>query len=284
MALRLTPLRRLRLSTSLPKSQFPVAVSTRLSLTAHCGLVGWGYESHPRLPPGSVRVFRVVRWVLPCMADRATLYIDGGNFHHLVLRKLQTAERHFDFEGFAQFLADGRSLARKTFYTGTVREREGEPRTKEAMARQTAFFTALSKQGWNLETSKLRRRRETIVIDDRVANYQALIAAGLKEISYVRDREKGIDVKLAVDLIIDALDDRYDVALVVSSDADLLPAIACVRERFGKRVEYVGFSLPDRRKPEASTRPLLTLMKNTDVQRTLVESDLTPFVLPKRTA
>lgn len=210
--------------------------------------------------------------------ERVNIYIDGGNFHHLVLKKLRTVERHFDFDGFASFLANGRTLTSKIYYTGTVREREGEPRTKEAMSKQTSFFTKLSKQGWILETSKLRRRLETIQIDDRVTEHKALRKAGFKEISYQRDREKGIDVKIATDLMMHALDSLYDTALVVSSDADLVPAITCVRERFKKKVEYVGFSLPDIAGPGTGTRPLLTLMKQTDVQRTLVRSDLVAFV------
>lgn len=47
-------------------------------------------------------------------------------------------------------------------------------------------------------------------------------------------REKGIDVKLAVDLVRAALvDDDHDVAIVVSADTDLLPALELVVEERG---------------------------------------------------
>lgn len=54
-------------------------------------------------------------------------------------------------------------------------------------------------------------------------------------------REKGVDVQIAIDLVIGAVEDSYDVAIVVSSDTDLIPAIKYVRLK-GKTVEYVGFS------------------------------------------
>lgn len=55
-------------------------------------------------------------------------------------------------------------------------------------------------------------------------------------------REKGVDVKLAVDLVVGAVDDRYDTAIVVSSDTDLIPAIKYIAsEIHNKRVEYIGF-------------------------------------------
>ncbi len=54
-------------------------------------------------------------------------------------------------------------------------------------------------------------------------------------------REKGTDVKIAVDLIIGAVDNHYDTAILISSDTDLIPAVSCVKYR-NKKIEYVGFS------------------------------------------
>ena len=49
--------------------------------------------------------------------------------------------------------------------------------------------------------------------------------------------EKGVDVALAVDLITLAFKDRYDVAVLVSSDADFKHAIETVKYETGKVVE-----------------------------------------------
>ncbi len=214
------------------------------------------------------------------MEERVSIYVDGGNFYHLVLKKLRIIELEFSFDAFAKFLANGRSVQKKKFYSGTVRERVGDIRSREAMIRQTKFFTALAAGSWEVETSKLRRRTEEIFIDDRVHNYEYLRKLGITSIRYERDREKGIDVKIAVDLVMGAFSKEYDTAIVVSSDADLIPAIDCVRGHFGRRIEYVGFSIPDRVTPENSTRPLPSLIQKSDLQRSLIPSDLKPFVVP----
>lgn len=50
-------------------------------------------------------------------------------------------------------------------------------------------------------------------------------------------REKGVDVRLAVDVVRLAAQNRYDVAIIISGDGDLVPAVETVKEIYGKRVE-----------------------------------------------
>ncbi|WP_426311705.1 NYN domain-containing protein [Cellulosimicrobium sp. E-16] len=54
-------------------------------------------------------------------------------------------------------------------------------------------------------------------------------------------REKGIDVKLAIDLIRLAYESSYDVFIVFSRDTDLLPPIEMVREYKMGHVEVAGW-------------------------------------------
>ena len=53
-------------------------------------------------------------------------------------------------------------------------------------------------------------------------------------------REKGVDVRLAVDLVSLSCDKSIDRAIICSSDSDLQPAIAETRKR-GVEVIYLGF-------------------------------------------
>ena len=48
--------------------------------------------------------------------------------------------------------------------------------------------------------------------------------------------EKGVDTALATDLIQGALDDVFDAAVLMSADADFVPAVELVQNRTGKRV------------------------------------------------
>ena len=59
-----------------------------------------------------------------------------------------------------------------------------------------------------------------------------------------RAEEKGIDVMMALDIAISARDDAYDVAVVVSADTDLAPAIEVALDA-GKRVETAMWWSPE---------------------------------------
>ena len=52
--------------------------------------------------------------------------------------------------------------------------------------------------------------------------------------------EKGVDVKIAVDMIKLAYEDQYDIAFLVSGDGDLVDAVDLVRE-LGKGVNNLIF-------------------------------------------
>ena len=212
--------------------------------------------------------------------EKVQIFIDGGNFHHLLLKKLKLKELDFLFDEFAKFLANGRMIteAGKRYYIGTVREQAGNIKSKESMAQQQKLFAQLWPLGWQTKTSKLRFREERVIIDDRTVDYKRILRKGIKQIEYHRFREKGIDVKIATDLIIGALDNKYDTAIIVSSDTDLIPAIDIVRKRFKKRVEYVGFSIIDETAQQEDSKSSIGMITKSDVQRILVKSDIAGFI------
>ena len=78
--------------------------------------------------------------------------------------------------------------------------------------------------------------------------------------------EKGVDVLMAVDLLIGAYEDKYDTAILVSSDTGLLPAIEKVRLK-GKKIEYIGFS----------HKPSYAMIANSDVRRLLIKEELEKY-------
>ena len=79
--------------------------------------------------------------------------------------------------------------------------------------------------------------------------------------------EKGVDVKLAVDLLVGAYDDLYDVAVIISSDTDLIPAIQKVRY-LKKEVEYIGFA----------HQPSLALQRYANLSRLIIKEELDQFI------
>lgn len=81
-----------------------------------------------------------------------------------------------------------------------------------------------------------------------------------------KTREKGTDVKIAVDLIIGAIDDLYDTAILISSDTDLIPALRYIRYK-KKNLEYVGFS----------HAPSFGIQKYANFSRLLLPADIEKF-------
>jgi uncharacterized LabA/DUF88 family protein len=210
---------------------------------------------------------------------KVQIFIDGGNLYHLALKPLGLQAEDFDFDAFANFLADGRQITPmgKRYYVGTVREKEGDERSKRAMAKQTQLFNRLKKTTWQIKTSKLRERTERVMIDTRVVEFQKIKNKGISEIVYQTYREKGIDIKIATDMVAGALDGQYDSAILVSSDTDLVPMVDWIRYRLKKRIEYIGFSVPDKTGGKSDVKPTQALISRTDIQRVLVESDIRKF-------
>lgn len=116
--------------------------------------------------------------------------------------------------------APGASLTRLRIYTGRASQRR-DPRTYAANRRQ---FQAWSSSAPN-----------TVEVIARTLDY-----------SLGRPREKGVDVALAIDLVRTTLfEDEHDVALLVSADTDLLPALELVVQRAGpSAIEVAAWAGP----------------------------------------
>lgn len=65
---------------------------------------------------------------------------------------------------------------------------------------------------------------------------QALVSAVWRPLNYrdpTRPREKGVDVRLAVDMVMMAMRKEFDIAVLVSEDKDLEPALCAVMDLYG---------------------------------------------------
>ena len=121
-----------------------------------------------------------------------------------------------------------RELTAVYVYRGRPGSKSG-PQTQAASTRQ---FGA-----WESQT--------LVTVRSRPLRYQAT-AWSMGQPSAWRAEEKGIDVLMALDMAIGARDDRYDVAVVVSADSDLAPAIEVALDA-GKRVETAMWWSPQHR-------------------------------------
>lgn len=178
--------------------------------------------------------------------ERVTIFLDGSNFYH----RLKDEELNFkqlldfDYKKFADWLSHGRKIINCIYYVGLVRKEKNNIKSEELVRNQQKLFSNLEKQNWNIKTGYM-------MVHDK--DY----------------KEKGVDVKLAVDILDMAYQDKYDIAIIVSSDTDLIPGIQRARE-LGKKIEYVGFS----------HRPSFAMQRYTNLTRLLSRIELEKF-LPK---
>lgn len=57
---------------------------------------------------------------------------------------------------------------------------------------------------------------------------------------FADDKQKEVDVSIAVEMLMHAVNDHYDVAVLISGDRDFIPAIRAV-QNLGKKVEVAAF-------------------------------------------
>lgn len=175
---------------------------------------------------------------------RVAIYIDGSNFYHK-LRDLEISNiTYFGYSGLCQWLARNRTIISKRYYIGVVRAKENDEKGQILRKNQQRLFNHLCspKQGFIIKQGYLMK-------NDGIYH------------------EKGVDVKIAVDLLVGAYEDLYDVAILISSDTDLIPAIQKIKH-LGKEVEYIGFS----------HKPSLALQKYATITRLLIKDEIEKFV------
>ena len=138
--------------------------------------------------------------------ERVVIFVDGSNLYHCLMEEFGRAD--LDFFRFGQALCEGRRLIRTYYYNAVVRREDGEERYQA----QQRFFDSLRKVPYlDLRLGRLERRGNAVV-------------------------EKGIDVRVATDMLWQAHNNVYDTAILVSGDADYVPAVEAVKA-IGKHVE-----------------------------------------------
>ncbi len=66
--------------------------------------------------------------------------------------------------------------------------------------------------------------------------------------SYTAHEEKRIDVNIAIELFENAMTDKYDTAIIISGDSDLIPAIKAIKTNFPTK--RIGIIIPISRRAE----------------------------------
>ncbi|MCK4520916.1 NYN domain-containing protein [Candidatus Parcubacteria bacterium] len=175
--------------------------------------------------------------------ERVAIYIDGNNFYKYLKDKEINFPKgvKFDFNKFVDFLVKDRECISKRYYVGIAKNLDNTEKSKQIVKGQQKFLAKIENDGFTIKRGR--------VIYDKG-----------------KIREKGTDVKIAIDLVIGAADDIYDTAILISSDTDLIPALKYIKYK-DKKLEYVGFS----------HAPSLGMQKFADLSILLLVQDIERF-------
>ena len=153
---------------------------------------------------------------------RFNVYVDGFNLYYGALRG--QPYRWLDIRRFAaRLLRPDDELHRIRYFTARVRPLPDDP---DAPRRQTTYLRALA----TLPNLTIHYGRFLITEPTMVR------ADGKGAVRVIKSEEKGSDVSLATHLLLDACDEDFEAALVVSNDSDLIEPVREVQARYDRPV------------------------------------------------
>jgi len=188
----------------------------------------------------------------PSLAPRRVIvYIDGFNLYYGCLKG--TPYKWLDLVELARQLLPNDNIVRIHYFTAIVKP---TPRDPSVHLRQGIYLRALATLR-NVSVRKgfflLKHSRNPKVQPLNPVNPKIPNPANPTVEVWVNE-EKGSDVNLATQLLLDAFDDNFDLAAVLSNDSDLAWPVRMVRRKFKKKVGVIKperpASYPDPPRPD----------------------------------
>lgn len=150
------------------------------------------------------------------LIKRTFVFIDGQNLFHHAKTAFGYPFPNYDPNKLSEHICAAKSwqINEIHFYTGIPSEMD-KPFWNHFW---TAKMAVMGTRGIKTFSRQLRYRNQTITLPDGSTSVAAV------------GQEKGIDVRIALDIVRYALEDKYDVALIFSQDQDLSEAVEDVKK------------------------------------------------------
>jgi len=157
--------------------------------------------------------------------QRVIAYIDGFNLYFGMKEKAWDRYLWLNVQALAMnLLKPGQQLVRTKYFTSRV---SGTLRDPDKPKRQNTYLEALQ-----------TLRDLDIFYGHYLPKTVECFSCGAK---WVAHEEKMTDVNIAVALLLDAYDDAFDTAILVTGDSDLTAPVKEMRKRFTKKMLVVAF-------------------------------------------
>jgi len=178
---------------------------------------------------------------------RTRVYIDGFNLYYGCLKG--QPYKWLNPHALCSNLLPRNQIDLVRYFTAKVSARPNDP---DQPTRQQTYFRALATVP-QVQTHLGHFLTHEVTMPDAAAWHQG----GYMARHVIKTEEKGSDVNLATWLLMDAFDNLFDCAVIISNDSDLKEPINQVRNRFGKAI---GILNPQRNVSQA-LRPLAHFIK-----------------------
>jgi len=152
---------------------------------------------------------------------RVAIYIDGQNTYFALKAMSMEQISKYNYNRLIQYLNDGNQISYVGYYVGQVTREKSSKKSELLYEGQQRFLSLLKKNIPNLH-----------LILGKVMG----VDKDGQKVFY----EKGVDVRIAIDMVQHAFQNKFDEAMLLSSDSDLLPAVKVLQE-YKKTVSYIGF-------------------------------------------
>lgn len=161
---------------------------------------------------------------------RTRVYIDGYNLYYACLKR--SPFKWLNLYDLACRQLPKNRIDKVRYFTARVSARPNDPAQPQ---RQETYFRALATVP-EIETHFGHFLTHEVGMPDAAAWH----AGRYQQVKVIKTEEKGSDVNLATHLMMDAFDNLFDVAVVLSNDSDLAEPMRLVKQRFGKTVGILG--------------------------------------------
>ena len=169
------------------------------------------------------------------MSEKTCVYIDGFNLYYGAVK--DTPYRWLDVRRLCELLLPGHSIAGIKYFIARVSARGDDP---QKPTRQQVYLRALR------TIPGLEIVYGSFLAHDVMMPLAEPAPAGPRFARVTRTEEKGSDVNLATHLLHDAYQKRFETAVLVTNDSDLLEPIRIVRQELQMPV---GILNPHRHTP-----------------------------------
>ena len=189
---------------------------------------------------------------------KACVYVDGFNLYYRAIKR--TPFKWLNLHEMATHVLDpADEIVAIRYFTADISPKAGD---SAAPARQQAYLKAIrTLPGLTVHKGRFLQKTKT----------RPLVSDPTTFVEVHDTEEKGSDVNLAAHLLNDAFRGRFDVALIVSQDSDLLEPMRMVCRDLGK---VVGIAWLDQTNPGKKYKAVSSFIRH--VSRTILRDSQFP--------